>query len=434
MLKRRHRNPFFQKVFTLIVFYLAVASFLPEIQALKGYTLSCFIASFSWVIYAALSKPYFFINKQINKHTILLFIMYTFLMPYISGNGTIGNRYLSYGQVFIFYLIYQYNHSYGYDNSSRFIIKWSLPFIVYTSIQTLSMLLSNPFLSRSLKGNGDEYSALIRLQGVGGYEFIYFLVFIVILLLFFIFNKKNLKYTFRMQISFYSLLLLFAGTAIYSNYFTGLTIIVVSFFTLIFLKKRSKVSRLVLAIAGILTLVQGKWIFMNITNSLMDLLGSGKTVERLISLQMNILGSGGGENLLGDRIATIVSSWDALLQNPLTGLITKKIAYDGDFLVGFGQHSQILDTFALYGLFIGLLNIYILIQPFIRGGRNSALSSLNFTMLVSSFLLFIMDNVTLSVGYAVFFIYPVVYDYLFERIELEKNRSEANKPIKYHNL
>lgn len=420
----RQQNPFRQKVFTLVVYYLAVASFFPPIKAFRYYNLSCFIAMFACGIYILMLYPVPFKKEEIHKHMILFFIIYTFWIPYIFGNVIIGHRYMLNGEVIFFYLIYQYNHSYGYDNSSKLIIKLSLPFIVYASIKTLFRLISEPYLSRSIKSHG-EYSTMVSLQGVGGYDLIYFLVFIIIFLLFVLLNNGNFKISIWSQVGINLLLFLFITTVIYSNYFTALVIIVVSFFTLVILKKRSIFRKTLLTIVGIFTLSQGKWIFTNITNFLISVLGRGRTAERLISLQVNIFGSGGGENLLQDRTGTLNSSWNALLQNPVSGLVTNKILYQGDYLVGFGQHSQVLDTFALYGVFIGLLYIYILMQPFIRRmGRNSTLSSLNFAILASTLIVFVMNNNTLSIGYGVFFIYPVLYDYLFERLKLNVDQAE----------
>ena len=361
----KQRNPTMQKLNTIIVYFFALSSVFPPIQAFNRYNLSCFIAMMLWIICVLISNPKFFIHGQLHIKVLMFFMIYTFFLAYILGNGVIGNRYLAYGQTLIFYLIYQYNHFYGYDNSSRTIIMWIFPFMIITSVITLTRLMENPYLSRIMTNSEDLTKELHR-QCVGGYEFVFFLAMITVILMFIIFNKKQLKLTSKSWLAFLMLLLLFVFTVIFSNYFTAFIIILVSFFILIITKKRNSNRVLVVTALGILLIIQIKHILVSLTNFLINILGSGKTVDRIITFQSNLLGNGSGESLLTERMWTFQTSIDAFIHNPLFGVVAKPIEFSGSYLVGFGQHSQILDTFSLYGLFIGLLNIYIIVQPFIK--------------------------------------------------------------------
>ena len=171
--------PIDQKVATMLALYLSISSFLPHLFVIPGYQLSVFVAAFAWIFITFIKHPGFFIYGR--NFGALLLIIYTAFAPYLFSNGTIGNRYLSHGIMIVFYLVYTYNKKYGYTRSNDNITKITIPFIIYTSIMTLKALVNNPYISRSIKSSGD-YSDLIRAQGVGGYELIYFLVLITIIL------------------------------------------------------------------------------------------------------------------------------------------------------------------------------------------------------------------------------------------------------------
>ena len=72
---------------------------------------------------------------------------------------------------------------------------------------------------------------------------------------------------------------------------------------------------------------------------------------------------------------------------------------------------MIFDTFALYGFGIGIIQLYVYAQPFLRRfKRNDGyVSELTVAMMVVFLLFSIVDNVTPSVGFVVFFIYPEVH-------------------------
>jgi len=418
------QNPFIQKLCTIIAFYLAISSIFPQMRIIPGYTVLMVLAMFLWVVFAAFAHPKFFTQLNIHKFFIFFFILYSVIVPYLFGNSTIGNRYLEQSMILIFYLIYKYNDTYGFNNSSKAIVKWSLPFVVFTSVVTLKGLINMPYLARSIKSSGEE-TMLLRSQGIGGYELIYFLVFINIILFFIIFNRKKFKLNFRNKIIVCILFILFNITVLYSNYFTALLMTIISFIIIMITKNRGVLGKIFLGVIGFLFLIFSKNIFVYITNLLIAMLGNGRTVERLIDLQLNIMNYGGGESIFLERMPTIKLSWDAFLHNPILGMVTKPITNDGSFLIGFGQHSYFIDTLALYGVFIGLINIFIILFPFfIAFKKNKTLYSLNKAMMISTVILLFMNNATTSIGFVVYFVYPVINDLLFMRMDNEERRIE----------
>lgn len=121
---------------------------------------------------------------------------------------------------------------------------------------------------------------------------------------------------------------------------------------------------------------------------------------------------------LGARFDTFEKSINVFLKNPLFGIIVNPLDTNiqGE-VIGFGQHSQILDTFALFGAVIGFLQIYVYFSPLlqrIKIGRhfynNMTLTTVIILIVVSTF-----NNVTPSIGLAAFFIFPTINEYLNQK-------------------
>lgn len=418
------KTPILQKISTLIVLYLAISSILPQIKVLPGYQISVFLAVGIWVLIALLMRPAFFINLKLEVFIIILFVFYTVLFPYLFGNGIIGNRYLDFGVSLFFYIIFIYNETYNFTNSSRTIVFWTIPFLLYTSLITLVGLLDNPYLARSIKTKGD-YSTSLRIDGVGGYELVYFLVFISIILFYLILNGKIYGIKKVPRFMLFLLLTIFTVTIILSNYLTALVMLFMSFLIILITKSKNLLFKFIVTFTGIVILIFIEKIILYIFNLLIDILGSGSIVYKLNILKANIMGTS-NVSITSDRFTRLSLDIEAFKENPLFGIIVKPIQSNGDFLVGFGQHSQFLDTLALFGLFIGLLNLFIVLSPFfIRLKTSTNIKGLSIAMLFSVIIIFSMNNITHSIGFAIFFVYPVVYSFLIKdrkrTMELQNN-------------
>lgn len=413
-IKSKRKNPNIQKLCTVFAFYLVISNLIPQIRVIPGYYILMFLSMFLWLIFAALAHPSFFIRLNMHKFFIFFYISYTVIVPYIFGNRIIGNRYLEHSIMLILYLIYKYNNAYGYINSSKLIIKFSLLSMTITSVLTLIGLIKNPYLARSIKSSGED-TMFLRTQGIGGYEFIYMLVFVSIILFFILYNKKLFNLKLRFILIIILLFTLFVMTIIYANYFTAFLMLLISIVSLLILKNRNILTKVFILFMGIILTIFRKNIVEYTISSMINFLGSGATVEKLFKLQAAFLGYSGNDSIFSDRASSILLSWNSLLENLIGGLVVKPIGSSGGFLTGFGQHSHFMDTFALYGLVIGILSIYIILYPlFIRFKKNHVLFSLNLSMLISVLIIFSLNNVTPSIGFVIFFMYPVFYDWVME--------------------
>lgn len=415
----KNKTPRVQKFCTLFAFAFAVSTIFARMMALDNFLIISFALPFAWLVFAFIGNPKFFLNLKKHELLTIFFILYTVIVPYILSNAQIGNRYLAFGQVLIFYFIYLYNHKYKYYASSKFIIIWSMPFVIYTNITSLIALNANYWAVKIIKTQG-EYTDLARSQGIGGYEFIYFLVFLCIILIFFISQRKTLKLKISVIVFALTLLLLLSYTIILSQFFTALIMLTVSILIMfIFAKRQASINILYFGVAMV-SIISFKPIFMALTNFLIYLNGTGRTVQRLEDLQQQFSGSDRGDGFaLSERTFTLDMSLDGIYNHPVCGIIVDPIASDDGFLIGFGQHSHFLDTFALFGVFIGALLVYIIVQPFLRK-KHSALKGFNLAILASTLILFTMNNVTPSIGFAIFFIYPVFCDWFEKKIEQQK--------------
>lgn len=407
----------------IVSVFLAVNSIFPPMKAIPGITLITFIFMFVWIFLAFTKNPFFFIKMPFHRLLTFVFILYTVLVPYLLGNDTIGNRYLAISQIFLFYIIYVFYRDHGKQKYNIGIIKWVIPFLIYSAVKTVLALCSNPFISRSIKSHG-EYSLRVSSQGIGGYELIYFLTLFCIIQFYISFIHKEKTISKKMHILNLMMLALFSTVIVLSNYFTALVICVTSIILLLFIKFTNG-TNILKRLAGIyliiLIIIYIKRISIFVVRIAITTLNPGKTLDRITAIYQK-LQFGSDVALLDSRILTLHKSLDALSNNPVLGLISKKIEFDTDgYLVGFGQHSQILDTFALFGIFIGIAQIYILCQPYFIRIKNSGIKDLPIVLMIAMMTLFFMNNVTASIGLVLFLIFPTIHD----ELELRKNISGA---------
>jgi hypothetical protein len=389
----------------LIFFVLALSSIYPPIRALTFFNYLWPLLMFSWIIIAYLARQNFF--RQVTTHSIVVsfFFVYTIFIAYLSGNGFIGNRFLEYSQIILFYIAYKFY----YDKNHNIILILLLsPFLIITSYITLSEFFNSSMIARLSKKDTDagiEY----MMNGIGGYDFIYALTFIIIILFFTLFYK-NVKN----KLLIFLITLLFLFTVLLSNFTIALILLFIGLLFRIVLPKISY-SLLIIYIILILFMlpIVPNIIAFFIDTSIDLFFENSMNAARLLEIKEAIL-YGIFELSFSERIEAYKYSISALLENPLFGAIFNVIKKTSDGVIGFGQHSFILDTFALYGFSIGLIQVYIYMQPlYIRmNNRIANNSSITMSILVVSFLFLCLNNLTPAVGLVLFFIYPTILDFL----------------------
>lgn len=383
----------------------------PPIRALSFFNYLWPFLMMAWLSFAFLYQPLFFTKPNLHQLITYLFFIYTIFIAFAFSNGFIGNRFLEYFQIFIFYWAYCFNSKYGRVSDNLKLLYYLMPVVVITSVVTIIQYISNPNISRTAKkdtANGIEQMS----QGVAGYEFIYFLVFISIVMLFLVTQRKKQIKTLVKGLLWF-LIILFAVNIALSNFMIALLFVTISLLFRVFIPKISALRVLVYIICFLVISPFLPYLLLGSIDFALSLSGSSMNAQRLLEMR-ELLVSGLIELSLGARLEAFQSSLYAFVNNPIMGIITSDIGGGIAGLHGFGQHSFLLDTFALYGGIIGVASVYIYSQPLVKQIRRdiNGGSSLPFLMLLLAMLFFIINNMTPSIGFAIYFAFPVLYGWL----------------------
>lgn len=411
--KRKNGIYLFDAITLLLISYITISSVFPPLRAIiLNNTLMVAISMLSWLIITFIKKPNFYFSPTIQRLIVLIFIFYSFIMPYLFGNEVIGNRYLGITPIFFLYIVYEYNAKYNESKNNLRIIKLTIPFALITLIRTLQALLINPYISRRIKSSGESSLNLLS-QGIGGYEFIYFLVLVFPVLVYLTFFSGFLKKKYYRIILLFLSILVFA-VIILSNYFTAFIVALSSILIMLlvrFVKRQKAFAGIMLIFGIIILLLVGNSLAIFLLNWMYGWLGNGLTAERILNIKYSIL--------YGNNQIVSTARWDlirvsivAFLNNPIFGTIADVQSNVLSFETSAGQHSHFIDTFAFLGLLPGLAQIYIVFQPYFRRLKNSLANELIIPVLYSIVIIFTFNTVTPSMGVAVSLIAPTVYDYL----------------------
>ncbi len=412
----------FSYVCSLVVLYLlALCSVFSPIRGLASFNAIWASLLSAWFLFTLIDTPIFILYPTRFRLLMFVYIIYTISVAYITGNGAIGNRYFELAQIPLFYMAYEKNKSIKRSNDSFWLIALLTPFVFYTGVVTFFALLRDPWISRSIATKEIGTEVYLRL-GVGSYEYIYFLVIVFGILLFVLYNS-NAPLKNKNNFAVIAVLVAFAIIITMANFSTAFILLITCVFMRIFAPRLKTKYWLLYIIGGIVSLYLLSNVFSLLLDSLTSLLGNSLNSSRISEIKELFL-----KNQTGDSLDSRNDKWllsvNAFLDNPFFGILTKPLSYADGFFQGFGQHSQILDTFALYGAGVGTLQIYMFIKPFISRLKSTKGYIPGFTLLIMIlfFTMVTFDNITPSIGFAAFFIFPTVYDWMQKRELASKTR------------
>jgi hypothetical protein len=286
-----------------------------------------------------------------------------------------------------------------------------LPVAIIVSVMTIIEYVQNPYVSRLAKKDtalGIQYMQ----QGVGGYEFVYFLLFLSLPLIYFCFNR-NVLLGYRLKIVLYLLLALFVANIVLSNFTTAFILLIFAVLFRFFFKHISTLLVFINIFIVAILLPFLPSILVYLLDIALGYLGSSINATRLLELK-NLLLLGVVDLSLGARIEAWALSINVFLDHFLLGIVVDGLELSSEGTTAFGQHSFFIDGFALFGVVFGLLQIYVFMYPL---AKEFALISLHHASLpVLVFILvivfFTINNAVPSVGFVIFFVYPVLNYYL----------------------
>lgn len=382
-----------------------ISAVYPPLRTVGDNTWICLVSLIGWVLISFAYSPRFFLKISLYKFCIYIFILYTFIVPYVFQTVTLSNRYIALLMFPLGYMIYAYYIYTDRKKELKGIVLITCMFAAITWIRTTYALINNPSISRSIKSSG-EYSEQVLASGVGGYEFIYFICILSPIALAMVFNSDN-------KVKKILYLLIWGGCIgiiILSNYFTALILAFIAAFVMICLHYGRK-NIMVLTIVSVGMIILVIILSDKIIDFIVTISPNGKTALRLQeegSLIDNIM-----DEFINDRWPTLLTSVYSWLTHPIFGVVIDRETVTGVYLQNVGQHSHLLDTFSIFGTIIGILNCYILFKPFnymLKYHNDKKTKMLIYPVLIAYTGVLLFNNGTPSLAIMAYLILPVAID------------------------
>ena len=225
-------------------------------------------------------------------------------------------------------------------NKLRSFAIFSLIIILISSLATLRILFTDINASRLLAGAADEATRMqYYTRGVGGYGYIYGIVFLNAALLMW---QKNIKNQW-MRLFVIAVIIVNYITILYSSYTIASILSIALFVIALYSSSKRSTSFLIFAALALLMVLFNGYV-LELLKTLSDDIGL-----EYVSLHLQQLIEVGESDSLENirRVSLYSISIKSFLRNPLLG--------SGET----GDHSQILDGFAKYGMFYLPFILYI---------------------------------------------------------------------------
>jgi len=378
-----------------ILFLCMLASTFPPLSSSTTISLSLV----GWFAFAFFQSPIQLLNSFSRNKIAIIFTILTIVLPQIFDASIIRNRYITLAFFPLGLVIFDYYHSKDRLVVIKSILLLSLPFFAYTFYKTITALNDSPYASRQVTGGNFDEATF----GIGGYTFVYFLAILISILIPYLFNSK-MKH--KLFLGAICALCVFA--IVKSNFFIAVLCVPVSLCITLLIMYRKMIP--VFILLGFFVMVLSA---LGIDKMALDSLGTiskeGKLKDRIEFLKDNGIVFGIFEMFLEDRSGTLSSSWGTLIQNPLLGSVSDSTKNIEEYLNSdaVGQHSHFLDTFALMGVGVGILNIIVLFKPFfIPLGGDNGFVSVKYSCMAVLFIILFFNNGTPSIAFCSTIIYP----------------------------
>lgn len=395
----------------VLTIILIVLIFIPQLRLLSQYNYLCLFSSFSLLFFILIDKKYKVKNNPVLQ-ICFIYVLITSLLPLLFDHRTIFNRYLTLSEVFVFYMVYDYNKKTWGNKANMRILFFSLFIILYPTISTLVALSHDGNACRLIKTSSFEpgdATYFLLLSGVLGYELIYSVIFISITLFCVLMSGKTAFISKILRILIIVLIILFTVLVIMSNYFTATVLLVLGYTLALAISRGAKTLIIIIPVLCIYAVGRDS-INEAVFDVALAVAPEGKTHERIYQMKSN-LGKSNVFDDLDSREETSEKSLKLIGENPITGYITRS-----DFqLNNVGQHSYVLDTIAFFGIPIGLFGCYAMMLPILYYYRKEKLSLLKrIYFIVGAVYLFLLyrNGSSQTVAFCVFFFVPTVCEHM----------------------
>lgn len=361
----------------------------------------CLVCFLIWVFLCYTMDTHYL--KRTSVFPVLIIYISLIGTSYLLGYSTIGNRYADMSLVLCGTIIYQFYFTHDRLEDLKKPIQITIFLSLITMVITYGQLLINPYISRSIKSSG-EYSMSLASRGIGGYTFIYFITLMGIIFLYYCIHGQNTIKKVA-SIVMYVFCIVFV---IKSNYMTAFLVLIIGSCVLfLFAFRNSKYG----LFFGVLVCIALIFIGINL-NSII-----GFVADFLPDRIARVLISGSDDSVLNsivteflnDRWPTMLTSIQSYAKHPILGLVgSGDLVVNNNTLIGFGQHSYILDTFALFGTLGGVLNLYLLVKPFKFQWKTERNHDLDLSIFICMIILYLCNNASDSMALVTTIIYPYI--------------------------
>lgn len=396
-------------VLDISTFLIICLMYIPQLSLFPMRSQLIVALMFLCLLVTFLHAPSFFGSSKYNR-LFVISILYMAMIPLFGGLDVITNRYLMLFVCPFFYVLYSFNRKYRTAGANmKFIYLW-IPILLYVCINTFIGLMKHPYLVRLIKSSGAE-TEVLRSMGYGGYELIYSVLLLTVIILAVLMERKKIHLKAGARLTLFASLCFLLLLIVYSNYFTAFSLALGSIVIYIVFYNRK------LLYVLIPLLIVYAFFSTNINIFLIEELTKitpqdGKTYFRLTEI-LNHLKFGIQAEGLDTRADTTSLSVGTFLEHPVGGYLFGTYYSPEDFLSKIGQHSFILDTLAIYGLFVGIVMMGLMLIPFIQRMKSGVSSKQKLFAFVTGicFLLIIgMNNLTPTIGFVAFFVFPTIYE------------------------
>ncbi len=387
----------------LSIFWVAIW-LLPQARAWLGAYNAVWAACFGlWLIYVPFShratqnsKGFYF--------AIVIYLALVFLLTTLKNADSMFNRYLELTQVPFTFILAQYyiNRKNSWDLKLLLLI---LPLLLWPSVVTAQKLVANPFISRAINMTGEDSLMLMR-EGIGGYGLIYAALIFAVVLFYFGYHERRIH---RKWLC-YGCTLVFSTLVVLSNFFTATIMLFIGLIGTFVLKSKKNIPLLI--ILGLFTVFTYRPLLeMIISGATHIVQQDGRTYDRLMQMRQSLKFNNATDNV-DTRSDVNKLTLKMIAEHPVQGkFFSNDMSRENSDLDGIGQHSTIMDTFAIWGIPLGLFFIFLLIYPFrVMWKLANGFKAKTFVVIGGGvfFGTILTNNMTPSMGLGAYFLLPVL--------------------------
>lgn len=421
---KKLKTAWFYNFSLIVLYFIAVCAIFPPLRALSEFNYVWIFLLFLWFVLSFFAAPSFYLRINHSRLIAYVFFGYVVVFSSVFGSTAIANRYVELSQMLVFYWAYELSLKMDRVRHNLKVIYAVVPFVLVPIFVNLYAYGESPNIARTAKKDTVEGLSQMSM-GVGGYDFIYFLCFLIVLCLYVSLDGK-----YRVKLFPRSVIALFLCLAIscvaYSNFATALMIVTFSLLVVIMIKRLSIIKALLLCLFIVLVIPLLPVFFLSIADILLYVFRDSMNASRIFEVRQLIV-EGAVNSSLAARLDTYLFSLKVFIENPVFGIVGNGAASGAGVITTFGQHSLFLDGFALFGIFVGATQVYVFMSPLTREVSFSSLArnTLPLLMLFLVFMFFTVNNAVPSIGLVVYFMYPTLMYFTTTESKTSSPRSDG---------